>query len=162
MSEILKRMNGRIFQINCSDGGVPKRAVRESLLTRAGLQCDRQAHTNIHGGPDRALCLYSLEKILELQSEGHPVYPGSVGENLTLAGLDWRELKPGRRLSIGEEAVLEITSYTTPCKSIADSFVDRKFKRIWQESHPGDSRLYARVLHVGRLVVGQQIVLEEI
>lgn len=73
-------MDGRIFQINCSNGGVPELAVRESRLTQTGLDCNRQAHPNIHGGPERAVRLYSLEKILELQMEGHPIFPGSVGE----------------------------------------------------------------------------------
>ena len=78
-------MDGRIFQLNCSKGGVPKLAVRESLLTETGLECDRQADRRYHGGPERALCLFSLERILELQAEGHPVFPGSTGENVTVA-----------------------------------------------------------------------------
>ncbi len=150
-------MDGRIFQINCSHGGVPKLAVRESSLTQTGLDCDRQAHPNIHGGPERAVRLYSLEKILELQMEGHPIFPGSVGENLTLAGLVWESLKPGSRLRIGEEVLLEIASYTQPCKNIAQSFSDGDFKRIRQQHHPGDSRLYARVLQTGRLTIGQRV-----
>ena len=82
-------MEGRIFQLNVSNGGVPKLPVREALLTPDGLEGDRQAHPQIHGGPERALCLYALERILELQAEGHPIYPGSIGENITVCGLDW-------------------------------------------------------------------------
>ena len=37
-----------------------------------------------HGGPERALCLFSLERILELQAEGHPIFPGAAGENITI------------------------------------------------------------------------------
>lgn len=150
-------MNGRIFQLNCSDGGVPKLAVREALLTETGLAGDRQAKTEIHGGPERALCLYALEHILALQAEGHPIYPGSVGENVTVAGLDWDALEPGTRLALGEEVLIEITSYAGPCQTIKASFVDQHFKRISQKIHPGTSRLYARVLQTGRLAVGQPI-----
>lgn len=150
-------MNGRIFQLNTSHGGVPKLAVREAYLTPNGLEGDRQRDRRYHGGPERALCLYALERILQLQGEGHPIFPGSAGENVTLAGLDWAALKPGARLALGEEAVIEISSYTTPCRIIAESFLGGGFKRILQKSHPGDSRLYARVLQTGRLAVGQTV-----
>ncbi len=150
-------MNGRIFQLNSSDGGVPKLAVREAYLTTTGLEGDRQRNRRYHGGPERALCLYALERILQLQTEGHPIFPGSVGENVTVAGLDWAALKPGARLALGEEVVVEISSYTSPCRHIAQSFIEGGFGRIQQKTHPGDSRLYARVLQTGRLAVGQPV-----
>lgn len=148
---------GYIFQLNCSAGGVPKRAVEEALLTRTGLAGDHQAKRFIHGGPERALCLYAFELINQLRAEGHPVFPGSIGENVTLAGLNWAALEPGVRLALGSEAVIEINSYTSPCKSIAASFTDGQFKRISQKLHPGWSRLYARVLQMGRLATGQLV-----
>jgi len=96
---------------------------------------------------------------LELQAEGHPIFPGSAGENLTVVGLDWSGLAPGARLWLGEEALIEITGYTAPCKKIAASFERGDFKRISQKVHPGHSRLYARVLRPGRLGVGQSVTL---
>lgn len=150
-------IEGRIFQLNRSNGGVPKLAIREALLTPNGLEGDRQRDLRFHGGPERALCLYALERVLELQAEGHPIFPGSVGENVTVEGLDWALLAPGSRLALGDEALVEITSYTTPCKVIAASFREGDFKRISQKFRPGDSRLYARVLRPGRLSVGQSV-----
>jgi len=148
---------GRIFQLNLSNGGVPKLAVREALLGPGGLEGDRQRDRRYHGGPERALCLYALERILELQAEGHPIFPGSVGENLTLVGLDWSGLAPGARLALGEDALIEVSSYTTPCKIISASFRGGEFKRISHKVRPGYSRLYARVLRPGRLGVGQAV-----
>ncbi len=148
---------GYIYQLNCSDGGVPKLPVEEAQLTPTGLVGDRQRYLTIHGGPQRALCLYSLEVIQALQAEGHPIYPGSAGENVTIAGLDWSELAPGCRLSLGDEVVVELTSYAGPCRNIRSSFGDGKFKRIAQKHHAGESRLYARVIRTGRLAVGQQV-----
>lgn len=150
-------MQGYIFQLNCSGGGVPKTAVAEAQLTPTGLSGDRQARPKIHGGPERALCLYSIERINELQAEGHPIFPGSVGENVTVAGLDWNALKPGSHLALGDEVIVEITSHADPCKTIAASFKGGKFKRISQKKHPGDARLYARVLQTGRLAAGQTV-----
>jgi MOSC domain-containing protein YiiM len=148
---------GFIFQLNCSAGGVPKLAASEARLTATGLAGDRQAKRFIHGGPQRALCLYALELIQQLQREGHPIFPGSIGENLTIAGLDWATLAPGSRLALGPEVVIEISSYDAPCKTIAASFIDGAFTRISQKQHPGWSRLYARVLKAGRLAKGQPV-----
>jgi MOSC domain-containing protein YiiM len=150
-------MEGRIFQLNLSKGGVPKLAVREAQLGAEGLEGDRQRYRRFHGGPERALCLFALERVLELQAEGHPIFPGSAGENVTVVGLDWSQLAPGARLALGDEVRVELTSYTTPCKTIAASFRGGEFKRISQKVHPGHSRLYARVLSPGRLAVGQTV-----
>jgi MOSC domain-containing protein YiiM len=148
---------GYIYQLNCSNGGVPKMPVHEAQLTPTGLVGDRQAHTRFHGGPERALCLYALEQIHALQAEGHPIFPGSVGENVTVAGLDWASLAPGVRLALGDEVIIELSSYTTPCRSIRESFSDGKFGRISQQKHAGESRLYARVIRTGKLAVGQAV-----
>jgi MOSC domain-containing protein YiiM len=148
---------GYIYQLNCSDGGVPKLPVREAQLTPTGLVGDRQAHTRFHGGPERALCLYALEQIQALQAEGHPIFPGSVGENVTVADLDWSRLAPGVRLALGDEVVIELSSYAMPCRSIKRSFRDEKFGRISQKTHAGESRLYARVIRTGKLAVGQTV-----
>lgn len=150
-------MEGRIHQLNCSQGGVPKTPVPDARLTETGLEGDDVADKRFHGGPERALCLFPLELIRRLQTEGHPIFPGSVGENVTVEGLDWSRLAPGARLAIGDEVVVEISDYTTPCRTIKASFAGGDYSRISQKKHPGDSRLYARVLRTGRLSVGQPV-----
>jgi len=150
-------MQGRIFQLNTSPGGVPKLAVREAVVTEVGLVGDDHNFPEIHGGPERALCLYSLEHILRLQAEGHPIFPGSTGENVTVAGLDWERLEPGTRLALGDEVQIEITRYTTPCNSMEASFLDGNYARLSQKSSPGCSRVYARVLRTGCLKIGQPV-----
>ncbi len=150
-------MTGQIAQLSRSGGGVPKLPVPEALVTRLGLESDVQKHRRFHGGPQRALCLYALERIEQLQGEGHPIRPGSTGENVTLQGVDWAALKPGHRLVLGDEVEIQITSYVVPCKNIAGSFRDGEFTRISQKLHPGDARLYARVLREGRVAVGQPV-----
>ena len=150
-------MEGKIHQLNCSQGGVPKTPVPDAVLTETGLAGDRVANPTFHGGPERALCLFPLELIRQLQSEGHPIFPGAVGENVTVEGLDWPRLAPGSRLALGDEVVVEISSYTTPCGTIRKSFAAGDYARISQKTHPGESRLYARVVRTGRLAVGQSV-----
>ena len=55
-----------VHQINVSDGGVPKRPVWEAKISERGWSGDRQRNLKFHGGPDRAVCLYSLELIERL------------------------------------------------------------------------------------------------
>ena len=105
----------RIFQLSTSRGGVPKLAVREARVTTLGLEGDGHAHPKIHGGPERALCLYSLEVIAALQAEGHPIFPGSTGENVTITGLPGTSLAAGVRLALGAEVIVELTRIASPC-----------------------------------------------
>ena len=149
--------SGRIHQISVSNGGVPKRAVGSTQVTATGLQGDSQNDTRHHGGPDRAVCLFSLEVIELLRREGHPIGPGSAGENLTLEGLDWSAVVPGSRLRFDGGVELEVVSYTVPCSTIRDSFIDLESRRIKQDLHPGNSRMYARVLNGGQVRAGEAV-----
>lgn len=148
---------GRIVQISISAGGVPKLAVARAMAGTLGLEGDGHHHPKLHGGPERALCLFSLEVIERLQAEGHPITPGSTGENLTIAGLDFGELQSGDRLQIGDTVLIELTRHTTPCKTIAASFRDGDPTRILQTTHPGESRIYARVLTGGLITTGDPV-----
>jgi len=150
-------LKGSVFQINVSNGGVPKLPRPEALVSTEGLAGDRHHHLQVHGGVERALCLYSLEKILALQEEGHPIFPGAVGENVTVAGVDWSQLAPGMRLSLGDEVLVEIRRFVTPCKTIAPFFIAGEYERISQTHHPGWARLYARVLQPGVIRVGDRL-----
>ncbi len=148
---------GTVASINVSGGGVPKRRINGVRVSRSGLQNDAQDDMVHHGGPDRAVCIYALEKIRALQAEGHPIEPGSAGENLTVDGLVWETIMPGARLRIGESVVLEVTSFTSPCHKIRRAFIDGRFVRISQKVHPGWSRVYARVIDEGDLRIGDRI-----
>lgn len=151
------RPRPHLHQINVSNGGVPKLPVPEARITKDGVVGDRQRSLKIHGGPDRAVCLFSLEVIEALRAEGHPIAPGSSGENLTLAGVEWATLKSGDRVRVGTSAQLEIVSYTSPCENNAGWFLNGDFKRISQKRHPGWSRLYARVMAEGVVRQGDAV-----
>ena len=139
---------GRVVSLNASEGGVPKLPVREALVSQEGMAGDRQRNLKYHGGPERALSLYSMEAIDGLRAEGHSVDPGSLGENVTIERLDWRDIVPGTRLTIGS-AEVEVTAYAAPCRTIARWFLDGRSTRVSQKLYPGWSRVYARVLREG-------------
>ena len=148
---------GRIVQISVSDGGVPKRSVVAARITELGVEGDRQAHTDIHGGPERAVCLFSMERIRDLQHEGHTIVPGAVGENVTVEGVDWNAVQPQSRILLGNDVALEVTRYTAPCTSIRTAFKGGDYGRISQKVHAGWSRVYARVLVPGTVRTGDAV-----
>jgi MOSC domain-containing protein YiiM len=148
---------GTLVSINVSAGGVPKRRVTGAKVSRLGLDKDAQDDKVHHGGPERAVCIYSFDRILALKTEGHPIESGSVGENLTVEGLRWDAIMPGLRVRVGSSVVLEITSFTSPCKTIRRAFIDGRFARISQKVHPGWSRVYAKVLDEGDVKIGDRV-----
>jgi len=146
----------RVHSINVSDGGLPKMPKRSAWVDANGVEGDRQRNRSVHGGPNRAVSLYSLDLIRVLQAEGHEIAPGTMGENITLEGVDWSQMVPGTRVQIGE-LELELTTYADPCKNIAGSFSDTNASRVSQKAHPGWSRLYAKVLSEGRIADGDSV-----
>jgi MOSC domain-containing protein YiiM len=151
-------MNAHVAGLYISQGGVPKLPVGEARVGALGILGDAVRHTKIHGGPERAVCLFSADVMDQLQREGHPIRPGMIGENILIRGLDWvGEMTEGSRWQLGDTLVLDITRFTEPCNSIADAFTGRQFRRVKQELHPGCSRVYARVLTPGTLARGDTV-----
>ena len=145
-----------VHQISASVGGVPKTPLDRAAIDIDGVVGDDQTSKKYHGGPDRALVLYSLEIIEALQAEGHPISPGSTGENLTITGLDWDDMTPGTKVRIGQ-TVAQITDFASPCWKVVDSFSDKESSRIGQAEHPGWSRVCAKVIIGGIVQTGDEV-----
>jgi MOSC domain-containing protein YiiM/GNAT superfamily N-acetyltransferase len=151
--------DGRVHSVNVSAGGVPKQAVERAWVGRLGLEGDGHHDRTVHGGPHQAVCLFALEAIERVAAEGHPIGPGSAGENLTTTGIEWSLLPVGTRARIGDVLELELASSTTPCDTQRPNFTGGRFARISIDLHPSDSRMYARVLTEGEVKAGDAIFL---
>jgi MOSC domain-containing protein YiiM len=158
-----------VLQINVSNGGVPKRPVLFGEVTKAGLVGDRQAHPQIHGGPRQALLLMTNEGLEELKSDGFPLYPGALGENVTTQGLDRRTVRLGQRYRLGE-VIIEITKMRRPCDqlnpygegTIQSAVFDKDVKAgITESPRWGLAGFYAAVIQPGILRPGDPIELLE-
>ena len=147
---------GLIHSINISRGGVPKLPVDTSTITSHGIEGDSQNDLKYHGGIEKAVCIYSLDLIKALNLEGHHIFTGSTGENLTIEGLDWGKLKSGVKLILGD-ALIQLTKEATPCKTISSSFISGDFSRISGSKYPGWSRWYASVIKEGTIRVGDEV-----
>lgn len=152
------RAEGSVAQLNLSDGGLPKTPVERVEVGWRGVVGDRQATRVHHGRPWQALCLWSTEVIDALRSDGHPIAPGLAGENITLTGLPWPDVRAGVRLRIGD-VLCEVSAYALPCFQNRPWFKDGEFDVMNHER--GDvSRVYATVLEPGTITVGQPAILE--
>ena len=144
-------MKAELAQLNVSNGGMPKLAVLFAFVGKAGVEGDKQRNLKYHGGPDRALCLFSEEQYAWLRSEhGIDLQNGSVGENFTTRGIDLNALKPGDCLRVGE-CLIELTRIRKPCGQLAQWHPSLK------EIVEGRSGWVARVIEEGIVRPGDEI-----
>jgi len=143
---------GRLTQVNVSAGGMPKRPVPSARVTRAGVDGDWQKNRKYHGGPDRAICLFSEELYAWLREQGvEGLFNGSIGENFTTRGIDLMSLDPGDRLRVGDQCVIELADVRKPCRQL----------KKWDARFPnlilGRSGWLAKVVEDGEVKAGDPI-----
>lgn len=102
-----------VVAVCVSSGGIPKQPLPSCWVNVTGLHGDGHHHAK-HVRADRAVSIFDLEILHELQSEGFDLRPGSAGENLTVAGLHVQDLQPGTLVRIGS-VVLRLEAPRKPC-----------------------------------------------
>ena len=152
------RAEGVVAQLHAGAGGVPKSAVDSVEVDFAGVVGDVQKSRQHHGRPWQALCIWSADVIDAFNAEGHQLFPGAAGENITVRGLHWPEVRPGVRLQLGD-VLCEVSAYAFPCKQNRAWFREGDFMAMWSGNGPV-SRLYATVLQPGRITTGDAAILE--
>ena len=144
-------MTGVLAQLNVSGDGMPKLPVMFARVTPGGVEGDRQRNLKYHGGPDRAVCVFSEELYEELRDAGIDMVFGSVGENFTTRGIDLRKLAKGDRLKVGGECIIELTNVRVPCHQL------KKWDPDLPELIVGRSGWVARVVTEGTVRPGDAI-----
>lgn len=139
-----------VESVNIASGGVPKLTVNSISVRRGGVEGDRQADSKYHGRPFQAVCLWSTEAIAELANQGHAIAAGTVGENVTLSGVDRPRLRPGTRVLVGT-ALLELSYPATPCQKQGRWFQDGDIARLAHAKHPECARWYAWIRQPGQI-----------
>ena len=138
------------------NGGVPKHPVDALEITKKGCVGDKQNDLKHHGGPQKAVCIM-LDSVLQLLKElGHPIGPGTTGENVLLNGIESDGIDTGSILSFTNGVVLEITGPAPPCKTIRSSFLDNEFTALSHKLISGQTRWYASVITPGTVVLGEE------
>ena len=104
----------RVISVNISSGGIPRRPVGQVFVSRNGLFGDGRSHA-CHIKPSRAVSLLDERVILALQTEGYVVGAGTMGENLTVRGLDVDHMKVNTCLRFTGGVEIELTERRVPC-----------------------------------------------
>ena len=132
--------------------GLPKLGVPLIHATVAGVDGDynRHRHESRHDDPDKAVMFMPTEVLAVLRSEGWPVQPGDLGENLTVSGLDNAAVAIGQRYRVGADLQIEISRTCDPCRNLAVlPYIGEERVNEFIRTTLGRRGWYARVLHPG-------------
>lgn len=146
-----RRARGVVLAVCIGPGGIPKAPVEFARVDEDGLEGDRHRFP-VHGGKNRAVCLFSIEDYRSLHADGvRAVGPGAFGENVLTQDVDFTALRAGDRMTIGDEVLLEIHDVRAPCRTLQP--VDRRFPNLML----GRSGFVCRVLRGGELRPGMHV-----
>jgi len=95
-------------------------------LTVEGFVGDQQADRRVHGGPDKAVHLYPARHYVSLANSfpeiAAALVPGALGENLSAADIDERDVRIGDIWQLGG-ARLQVSQPRSPCWKIDERLV---------------------------------------
>lgn len=148
------RLAARVVAVCVSPGGIPKTPRDQVAVSIDGLSGDGHAHEK-HCRPDRAVSIQDVELLAEIRDEGFPIGPGSMGENLTVEGLNVQRMAVGDRLIFDDGPVLELSQVRKPCY-VLDA-IDSRLKEVVV----GRCGFLARVIRSGSLCPGQGIAVRQ-
>ena len=165
MSTLLSVQTGRPLARAHADGqwlsSIYKSPIATPLrLDPLNLDGDEQADLTVHGGPDKAVCVYSADHFAYWQTtlERPELGPGAFGENFTVSGLDETTVCLGDVFAIGT-VLVEVSQPRSPCWKLG-----RKWDRLDLPKlvlRAGKTGWYFRVRQPGVVAPGQDIRLVE-
>lgn len=137
--------------------GFVKRPVLEPVfLSKEGLEGDEQADKKNHGGVDKAVCVYPLDRYPYWNARlGRVLGGASFGENVSLSGLTEDEVCIGDVFRVGE-ATVQVSQPRGPCFKLAAHNKVPKLPLWLQET--GYTGWYLRVLQEGLVQVGDRFI----
>lgn len=131
------------------------------LLGRLGLNGDQVAEKRVHGGPDKAVCVYSADRYPHWRDTlAEPGFGAAgfgaagFGENFTVTGLDESTVCLGDRWRIGS-ATVEVSQPRQPCWKLARRWKRKNLTLLVQQT--GYTGWYVRVIEEGTVGPGDSI-----
>ena len=140
--------------------GICKNRVDAPLyLSKEQLEGDAQADRKYHGGPDKAICVYSYDHYPYWEQTLERSLPeAAFGENVTVAGLLEDEVCIGDIFQLGE-AVVQVTQPRQPCHKLAKRYGIKDL--AIQVQNTGYTGFYFRVLQEGVVAPSDKLVRKE-
>ncbi|MFC4597912.1 MOSC domain-containing protein [Cohnella hongkongensis] len=154
------RVQTSIYKGKEAKSGISKSSVQSALrLTGLGFEGDEQADLEHHGGPDKAICVYSYEHYPHWEQVlGRTLGYGAFGENFTVGRLIEHEVSVGDVFRIGS-AVVQISQPRQPCWKLAMKWGLDELPLLVTSS--GATGFYFRVLETGEVRAGDELSLLE-
>ena len=126
------------------------------LIAATGPVGDVQADAKHHGGPDKAVLVFSLDRYATLERHiGREVAVPSFGENLTVTGASELDTCLGDTVRIGT-ALLQVSQPRNPCYKQAA--LHRVKDLVVHIERSGATGWYVRVLEPGLITAGDEVV----
>lgn len=131
------------------NSAIRKKPVNEVMLTKDGFKGDSVGNRDVHGGPDRAVCLYPYEHYSQWEKEFQkPFQKPAFGENICVANQLEKDVFIGDTFSLGE-AVIQISQGRVPCISISKhNKAENLLNRVVETGYTG---YFFRVLQEGNV-----------
>jgi len=120
------------------------------------LQGDSQADLEVHGGPDKAVCVYSTDHVAAWCSELGLARcePGAFGENFSVAGQTETAVCIGDVYEVGT-AVVQVSQPRGPCWKLGRRWNRPDFPRLVLST--GRTGWYLRVVGPGSVCAGDSL-----
>jgi hypothetical protein len=161
-----------VTAVSLDDQHAFSKPVREAIRLVAGLGIAGDAHcgrtvqhlSRIARDPSapnlRQVHLIHAELHDELSLRGFRVSPGDMGENVTTRGIDLLGLPAGTKLTLGQEAVVQVTGLRNPCVQL-DGFQHGLMKAVLERDADGavvrKAGVMAIVVTGGHVTAGDRI-----
>ena len=129
-------------------------------LCAENLEGDRQADLTVHGGPDKAVCVYSADHYDDWRRHlgAAPEGPAWFGENFTVAGHTEWTVSIGDVYRVGT-ALVEVAQPRGPCWKLGRRWQRPDMQKLVIQS--GRSGWYLRVRDEGVVQAGDALTLVE-
>ena len=157
-------MAGVVQQINVKpqtpgEHGLPKKPIDSAFVSLAGVRGDYNLyrHEKRNDDPDMALLVMPIETIREINSEGWPIKPGDLGENLTTTGIPYSAFAIGKVFAVGDVR-FQVSKACDPCDNLwLLPYVGREKGPAFLKTMLHRRGWYARVLSEGLVRTGDRI-----
>ena len=129
----------------------PAKGTQKTNVGTANFIADWGIENDAHAGHwHRQVSLLSFDKIEAFRARGAQVADGAFGENLVVAGIDFRALPLGARFGCND-VVLELTQIGKECHSGCAIY-----KAMGECIMPKEG-VFTKVLHGGTISVGDEL-----
>lgn len=141
--------------------GIFKSPVNTAVfLEKSGVKNDHVADLRYHGGPDKACYIYAADHY-DFWKKQYPNLAweyGMFGENITVKGLDEKQLQIGDIFYLGDTRV-QVSQPRQPCFKLGARFESQTIlKKFISNPYPG---VYVRIIDPGTVKKGDTMHLSE-